>query len=97
AQSIIVETPEGQLPNPRAWTKAREKSEFVLQNFVMAPAQAVPTTAPTESGSGDGSRGGTSAAASDTVRLANGEAASREAQTTPDLASTVSYIKTLDT
>ncbi|MFL0990366.1 hypothetical protein ACJOMJ_03600, partial [Mycoplasmopsis synoviae] len=97
AQSIIVETPEGQLPNPRAWTKAREKSEFVLQNFVMAPAQAAPTTAPTESGSGDGSRGGTSAAASATVRLANGEAASREAQTTPDLASTVSYIKTLDT
>ncbi|MFA7713107.1 hypothetical protein [Mycoplasmopsis synoviae] len=102
AQSIIVETPEGQLPNPRAWTKAREKSEFKLQNFVMAPAQAAtPTTAPTESGSGDGSGGGTSAAASATVRLANGEAASadgaasREAQTTPDLASTASYLKSL--
>ncbi|MFL1049558.1 hemagglutinin, partial [Mycoplasmopsis synoviae] len=44
AQSIIVETPEGQLPNPRAWTKAREKSEFKLQNFVMAPAQAAHAT-----------------------------------------------------
>ncbi|MBD5789030.1 phase-variable hemagglutinin, partial [Mycoplasma synoviae GX11-T] len=100
--SIMVETPEGQLPNPRAWTKAREKSEFVLQNFVMAPAQAAtPTTAPTESGSGDGSGGGTSAAASATVRLATGteEAAedseSSEAQTTPDLASTASYLKSL--
>ncbi|MFL0991163.1 hypothetical protein ACJOMI_03820, partial [Mycoplasmopsis synoviae] len=43
------------------------------------------------------------AAASATVRLANGEAASGEAQTTPapasmaDLASTVSYLKTLET
>ncbi|MFL1043459.1 hemagglutinin, partial [Mycoplasmopsis synoviae] len=47
AQSIIVETPEDQLPNPRAWTKAREKSEFKLQNFVMAPAQAAaPTPTP---------------------------------------------------
>ncbi|MBD5788809.1 phase-variable hemagglutinin [Mycoplasma synoviae GX11-T] len=99
--SIMVETPEGQLPNPRAWTKAREKSEFVLQNFLIAPAQAAATTAPTESGSRDGSGGGTSAAASATVRLANGEAASadgaasREAQTTPDLASTASYLKSL--
>nr|WP_309299854.1 hypothetical protein [Mycoplasmopsis synoviae] len=98
AQSIIVETPEGQLPNPRAWTKARDKSEFKLQNFVIAPA-------PAESGSEDVSGGGTSAAASATVRLATGteEAAedseSSEAQTAPtaDLASTVSYLKTLDT
>ncbi|MFL1049542.1 hypothetical protein ACJOMM_03970, partial [Mycoplasmopsis synoviae] len=44
AQSIIVETPEGQLANPRGWTKGREKSEFVLQNFVMAPTQAAPAT-----------------------------------------------------
>ncbi|MBD5788785.1 phase-variable hemagglutinin, partial [Mycoplasma synoviae GX11-T] len=102
--SIMVPAPEeGALPNPRAWTKAREKSEFVLQNFVMAPAQAAtPTTAPTESGSGDGSGGGTSAAASATVRLATGEAAedseSSEAQTAPtaDLASTVSYLKSLN-
>ncbi|UBX97239.1 hypothetical protein K6989_02495 [Mycoplasmopsis synoviae] len=100
--SIMVETPEGQLPNPRAWTKARDKSEFKLQNFVIAPAQAAAATAPTESGSGDGSGGGTSAAASATVRVANGETASadgtasREAQTTPDLASTVSYLKSLN-
>ncbi|MEX0364406.1 hypothetical protein AB2U07_04130, partial [Mycoplasmopsis synoviae] len=72
-ESIVVPAPEeGALPNPRAWTKAREKSEFKLQNFVIAPAQAAPTTAPTESGSGDGSGGGTSAAASATVRLATG-------------------------
>ncbi|MEX0364408.1 hypothetical protein AB2U07_04140, partial [Mycoplasmopsis synoviae] len=73
-ESIVVPAPEeGALPNPRAWTKAREKSEFKLQNFVIAPAQAsTPTTAPTESGSGDGSGGGTSAAASATVRLATG-------------------------
>ncbi|MFL1037626.1 hypothetical protein ACJOMK_03825, partial [Mycoplasmopsis synoviae] len=31
--SIMVPSPEGAaLPNPRAWTKARDKSEFVLQN-----------------------------------------------------------------
>ncbi|MFL1049479.1 hypothetical protein ACJOMM_03635 [Mycoplasmopsis synoviae] len=94
AQSIIVETPEGQLPNPRAWTKAREKSEFVLQNFVMAPTQAAPATQ---------SDSTAATAASATVRLANGEAAPAdgaaedEAQTTPDLASTASYLKTLDT
>ncbi|MFL1037789.1 hypothetical protein ACJOMK_04775, partial [Mycoplasmopsis synoviae] len=29
--SIVVPAPiDGALPNPRAWTKAREKSEFVL-------------------------------------------------------------------
>ncbi len=89
AQSIIVETPEGQLPNPRAWTKAREKSEFVLQNFVIAPAQATAPT-PTEPAP--------VAAASATVRVANGEAASEEAQApaTPDLASTASYLKSLN-
>ncbi|AAZ43635.2 hypothetical protein [Mycoplasmopsis synoviae] len=85
--SIMVETPEGQLPNPRAWTKAREKSEFKLQNFVMAPAQAAPATQ--------------SDSTAATVRLATGEAAA-EAETQPaastaDLASTVSYLKTLDT
>ncbi|MFL1072845.1 hypothetical protein ACJOML_03820, partial [Mycoplasmopsis synoviae] len=42
--SIMVETPEGQLPNPRAWTKARDKSEFKLQNFVMAPTTAQAAT-----------------------------------------------------
>ncbi|MFL1037817.1 hypothetical protein ACJOMK_04945, partial [Mycoplasmopsis synoviae] len=43
--SIVVPAPiDGALPNPRAWTKAREKSEFVLLNFVMAPAQAAATT-----------------------------------------------------
>ncbi|MFA7700244.1 hypothetical protein ABC604_03645, partial [Mycoplasmopsis synoviae] len=92
--SIMVETPEGQLPNPRAWTKAREKSEFKLQNFVMAPAQAAPATQ---------SDSGAAAAASATVRLAmSGEAedaASEDAQApaAPDLASTVSYLKTLET
>ncbi|MFL1073782.1 hypothetical protein ACJOMS_05095, partial [Mycoplasmopsis synoviae] len=63
AQSIIVETPEDQLPNPRAWTKAREKSEFKLQNFVMAPTQAAPAT------QGDS----TPTAASAIVRVAMGE------------------------
>ncbi|MFA7713127.1 hypothetical protein [Mycoplasmopsis synoviae] len=93
AQSIIVETPEGQLPNPRAWTKAREKSEFKLQNFVMAPTQAAPAT------QGDSTP---TAAASATVRLAmSGEAedaASEDAQSpaAPDLASTVSYLKSLN-
>ncbi|WP_223211476.1 hypothetical protein [Mycoplasmopsis synoviae] len=100
AQSIMVPTPEGDaLPNPRAWTKARDKSEFKLQNFVMAPTQAAtPTTTQTSP----------SAATSATVRVANGEAASaagaasREAQTTPapapmaDLASTASYLKSLN-
>ncbi|WP_421466775.1 hypothetical protein [Mycoplasmopsis synoviae] len=94
AQSIIVETPEGQLPNPRAWTKAREKSEFKLQNFLMAPAQAAAPT-PTQPAAVESTLA--------TVRLANGESvsadgtASREAQTTPDLASTASYLKTLET
>ncbi|AKJ20487.1 hemagglutinin [Mycoplasmopsis synoviae] len=100
AQSIMVPAPEGDaLPNPRAWTKAREKSEFKLQNFIMAPAQAAaPTTAQTSP----------SAAASATVRVAMGEDSAEEgaasvaaqapqAPTTPDLASTVSYLKTLDT
>nr|ADF45430.1 phase-variable surface lipoprotein hemagglutinin [Mycoplasmopsis synoviae] len=91
--SIMVPAPEGDaLPNPRAWTKARDKSEFKLQNFVMAPAQAAtPTTAQTSP----------SAAASATIRVANGEAASPETQPaapTPaaDLASTVSYLKSLN-
>ncbi|MFL1038072.1 hypothetical protein ACJOMK_06440, partial [Mycoplasmopsis synoviae] len=86
--SIIVPTPEGAaLPNPRAWTKARDKSEFVLQNFVIAPAQAAHASQSDWSGS---------AAGSATVRVGMGEeggeegAAWREAQTTPDLASTFS-------
>ncbi|WP_369027517.1 hypothetical protein [Mycoplasmopsis synoviae] len=93
--SIMVETPEGQLPNPRAWTKARDKSEFKLQNFVMAPTTA---QAATPSATEDT----TSTAASATVRLATGEAAedseSSEAQTAPtaDLASTASYLKSLN-
>ncbi|MFL1059648.1 hemagglutinin, partial [Mycoplasmopsis synoviae] len=66
AQSIIVETPEGELPNPRAWTTAKEKSEFVLQNFVMAPTQTTPTTQ-------SDSTAATTASA--TVRLTNGETA----------------------
>ncbi|AKJ21142.1 hypothetical protein [Mycoplasmopsis synoviae] len=92
--SIVVPAPiDGALPNPRAWTKARDKSEFVLQNFVMAPAQAAPAAQ---------SDSAATAAASATVRLANGEAASGEAQTTPapasmaDLVSTVSYLKSLN-
>ncbi|AAZ43660.1 hypothetical protein [Mycoplasmopsis synoviae] len=92
AQSIMVPAPEeGALPNPRAWTKAREKSEFKLQNFVIAPAQAAPAT-----------QSDSTAAESATVRVANGEAtpaegaASREAPTpAADLASTVSYLKSL--
>ncbi|WP_225606992.1 hypothetical protein [Mycoplasmopsis synoviae] len=92
AQSIMVPAPEeGALPNPRAWTKAREKSEFVLQNFVIAPAQTSPTTQ---------SDLAAATAASATVRVANGQAASPETQPaapTADLASTVSYLKTLDT
>nr|WP_318035587.1 hypothetical protein [Mycoplasmopsis synoviae] len=97
--SIVVPTPtDGALPNPRAWTKARDKSEFKLQNFVMAPAQAAPAT-----------QSDSIASESATVRVANGEATSvdgaaeGEAQTTPapasmaDLASTVSYLKTLET
>ncbi|UBX97245.1 GA module-containing protein [Mycoplasmopsis synoviae] len=88
--SIVVPTPtDGALPNPRAWTKARDKSEFVLQNFVMAPAQAAaPTTAQTSP----------SAAASATVRLATGTEEAAQAPQTPaaDLASTVSYLKSLN-
>ncbi|UBX97789.1 hypothetical protein K6989_02345 [Mycoplasmopsis synoviae] len=90
--SIVVPTPtDGALPNPRAWTKARDKSEFKLQNFVMAPAQAAPTT-----------QSDSTAAESATVRVANGEATpadgatTGEAQTTPDLASTASYLKSLN-
>nr|AEA01931.1 variable lipoprotein hemagglutinin VlhA [Mycoplasmopsis synoviae] len=103
AQSIVVPQPEeGALPNPRAWTKAREKSEFVLQNFIMAPAQAA---APTQT------EPAAVESASATVRVATGteeteteEAAedseSSETQTpapTPvaDLASTASYLKSL--
>ncbi|WP_461216761.1 hypothetical protein [Mycoplasmopsis synoviae] len=94
-ESIMVPAPEGDaLPNPRAWTKAREKLEFVLQNFIMAPAQAAtPTTVQTSP----------SAAASATVRVAMSEEAAAEAETqtpapTPaaDLASTVSYLKSLN-
>ncbi|MFL1048711.1 hypothetical protein ACJOMR_03380 [Mycoplasmopsis synoviae] len=94
-ESIMVPAPkEGALPNPRAWTKAREKSEFKLQNFLMAPTQAAPAT------QGDS----TPTAASATVRLATGteeaveDSESSEAQTAPaaDLASTVSYLKSLN-
>ncbi len=93
--SIMVPAPEGDaLPNPRAWTKARDKSEFKLQNFVIAPAQAAtPTTVQTSP----------SAAASATVRVVMSEEAAAEAETqtpapTPaaDLASTVSYLKSLN-
>ncbi|UBX97920.1 hypothetical protein [Mycoplasmopsis synoviae] len=96
--SIVVPTPtDGALPNPRAWTKARDKSEFVLQNFVMAPAQAA-TPTPTEPAAAE--------SASATVRVANGETASADgaaedeaqapqAPATPDLASTASYLKSL--
>ncbi|ULL02625.1 hypothetical protein [Mycoplasmopsis synoviae] len=100
AQSIMVPAPEeGALPNPRAWTKAREKSEFKLQNFVIAPAQAAHATQ---------SDLGAAAAASATVRLATGieeteteeaaEAETQPAAPTPaaDLASTVSYLKSLN-
>ncbi|WP_169743361.1 hypothetical protein [Mycoplasmopsis synoviae] len=101
AQSIMVPTPEGgALPNPRAWTKARDKSEFKLQNFVMAPAQAA-TPSATEPAAAE--------SASATVRVAmSGEAegeeeAAAEAETQPaaptpaaDLASTVSYLKSLN-
>ncbi|MFL1038103.1 hypothetical protein ACJOMK_06620, partial [Mycoplasmopsis synoviae] len=85
---------DGALPNPRAWTKAREKSEFVLQNFVMAPAQAAATT-PTQPAAAEST--------SATVRVAMSEEAAAEAETqTPaptlaaDLASTVSYLKSLN-
>ncbi|UBX99384.1 hypothetical protein [Mycoplasmopsis synoviae] len=92
AQSIMVPTPEGDaLPNPRAWTKAREKSEFKLQNFVIAPAQAAHATQ---------SDSTAAESASATVRVANSEAASEDAQApqTPaaNLASTVSYLKSLN-
>ncbi|WP_369027379.1 hypothetical protein [Mycoplasmopsis synoviae] len=91
-ESIVVPAPEGDtLPNPRAWTAPRAKTEFVLQNFVMAPAQAAPATQ---------SDSGATAAASATVRVANSEATSEAAQApqTPaaDLASTVSYLKSLN-
>ncbi|MFL1038967.1 hypothetical protein ACJOMV_04330, partial [Mycoplasmopsis synoviae] len=70
AQSIMVPAPEGDaLPNPRAWTKAREKSEFKLQNFIMAPAQAAATTTAQTS---------PSAAASATDRVAMGEDSAEE-------------------
>ncbi|WP_318035622.1 hypothetical protein [Mycoplasmopsis synoviae] len=94
--SIVVPTPtDGALPNPRAWTKARDKSEFKLQNFVIAPAQAATATQ---------SDLAAAKSASATVRVATGteEAAedleSSEAQTAPtaDLASTVSYLKSLN-
>ncbi|MFL1048033.1 hypothetical protein ACJOMR_03370, partial [Mycoplasmopsis synoviae] len=98
--SIMVETPEGQLPNPRAWTKARDKSEFKLQNFVMAPTTA---QAATPSATEDT----TSAAASATVRLATEETSTNSGESSPsltpaaqtpaaDLASTVSYLKSLN-
>ncbi|WP_011283385.1 hypothetical protein [Mycoplasmopsis synoviae] len=96
--SIMVPAPEGDaLPNPRAWTKAREKSEFKLQNFVIAPAQAA-TEESSDSTAAESTAAESTAA---TVRLATGEAAA-EAETQPaastaDLASTVSYLKTLDT
>ncbi|WP_400185112.1 hypothetical protein [Mycoplasmopsis synoviae] len=91
-ESIVIPAPEGDtLPNPRAWTAPRAKTEFVLQNFVMAPAQAAPATQ---------SDSGATAAASATVRVANSEATSEAAQApqTPaaDLASTVSYLKSLN-
>ncbi|WP_369024391.1 hypothetical protein [Mycoplasmopsis synoviae] len=95
AQSIMVPAPEGDaLPNPRAWTKAREKSEFKLQNFIMAPAQAAATT-PTQPAAAEST--------SATVRVAMSEEAAAEAETqTPaptlaaDLASTASYLKSLN-
>ncbi|MBD5788934.1 phase-variable hemagglutinin [Mycoplasma synoviae GX11-T] len=97
--SIVVPAPEGDaLPNPRAWTKAREKSEFVLQNFVMAPAQSATPSATEDT---------TSAAASATVRLATEETSTNSGESSPsltpaaqtpaaDLASTVSYLKSLN-
>ncbi|AKB11000.1 hypothetical protein [Mycoplasmopsis synoviae] len=97
--SIVVPTPEGgALPNPRAWTKARDKSEFVLQNFVMAPAQAAPATQ---------SDSTAAAAASATVRVATEETSTNSGESSPsltpeastptaDLASTVSYLKSLN-
>ncbi|AKB11009.1 hypothetical protein [Mycoplasmopsis synoviae] len=89
--SIVVPAPEGDaLPNPRAWTKARDKSEFKLQNFVMAPTQAAAPT-PTEPVP--------AAAASAAVRVAmSEEAETQPAAPTPaaDLASTASYLKSLN-
>ncbi|MFL1038160.1 hypothetical protein ACJOMK_06920, partial [Mycoplasmopsis synoviae] len=44
-QSIILPPPiDRPLPNPTASTKATEKSEFKLQNFIMPPPQAPPPT-----------------------------------------------------
>ncbi|WP_461216765.1 hypothetical protein [Mycoplasmopsis synoviae] len=92
-ESIVVPAPEeGALPNPRAWTKARDKSEFVLQNFVMAPATA--QSAPATQGDSTAT-----AAASAIVRVAMSEEAAvgeaPQAPATPDLASTASYLKSL--
>ncbi|UBX97932.1 hemagglutinin [Mycoplasmopsis synoviae] len=99
--SIVVPTPEGDaLPNPRAWTAPRAKTEFVLQNFVMAPATA--QSAPATQGDSTAT-----AAASAIVRVAMGEdsagegaasvaAQAPQAPATPDLASTVSYLKSLN-
>ncbi|MFL1094721.1 hypothetical protein ACJOMO_03825, partial [Mycoplasmopsis synoviae] len=81
---------DGALPNPRVWTAPRAKTEFVLQNFVMAPAQAAHATQ---------SDSTAATAASATVRVAMGEDSAAEgaqeedaqapqAPTTPDLAST---------
>ncbi|AAZ43641.2 hypothetical protein [Mycoplasmopsis synoviae] len=92
--SIIVPAPEGDaLPNPRAWTKAREKSEFKLQNFVMAPAQAA-TEESSDSTAAESTAAESTAA---TVRLATEEAAAEAETQTPaaDLASTASYLKSL--
>ncbi|WP_117274096.1 GA module-containing protein [Mycoplasmoides gallisepticum] len=95
AESIMVPAAtNGALPNPRAWTKARDKSEFKLQNFVMAPAQAatpiITQTSP-------------SATASAIVRVATGTKETSTMQTAPaaqtttaDLASTASYLKSLN-
>ncbi|UBX97797.1 hypothetical protein K6989_02530 [Mycoplasmopsis synoviae] len=97
--SIMVSAPEeGALPNPRAWTKARDKSEFKLQNFVIAPAQ----TATEESSDSDAVE-----PASATVRVATEETSTNSGESSPsptpeastpmaDLASTVSYLKSLN-
>ncbi|AAP56553.1 VlhA.4.10 variable lipoprotein family protein [Mycoplasmoides gallisepticum str. R(low)] len=95
AESIMVPAAtNGALRNPRAWTKARDKSEFKLQNFVMAPAQAdTPTTTQTSP----------SAIASAIVKVATGTEETSTMQTAPaaqtptaNLASTASYLKSLN-
>ncbi|WP_011283405.1 FIVAR domain-containing protein [Mycoplasmopsis synoviae] len=105
AQSIMVPAPtNGALPNPRAWTKAREKSEFKLQNFVMAPAQAAATT-PTQPAAVESTSATVIVAmgedsAEEGAQEEDSEAASPTAEAstpTADLASTVSYLKTLET